>query len=201
MADPTPVFGKTSQAPQEATIGAMAALDNAIAAAAAAEKKAEVKAEPEAKLPTRKEYRSTREDLQSHRALVESRVKPFECKDILTSGRLTQEVCIHSKLLTVVFQDITQQEKRAVARLVDSKAGGQLERQFLANMLPMSLCVKSINGLELPKADPDQDTTLMARIDFVSERISGSWLDLLWHNYTWFLERCSEFTTEELGNG
>lgn len=202
MADPVPSFSK----PDQSIVTAMAALNSALAQPAAQEppKAPGVEAkdkEPEG-LPKRK-YRVTRDDLVQHRRLVESRLQDFECRDVLTSGRLTQPVIIHSKLLTVVFQDQLPDEKRETYRVVEATAQGTMERQFMLNMYPVAIGLKTINGTLLParRANQSFDEWIRERVDYVSTQVSGTWLDLLWHNYNWFLERCSEFTVEELGNG
>lgn len=149
-----------------------------------------------------KAFQQTREDLKSHRAKVESRLNDIQFGDVLRSGRLVQEVVIHSKALTVEFQDLLYSERQQMNRVLDSKKDlGPREAQVFMVTYPLSMGLKTINGTPLPPIELDFAKSLNERVEFVTNRLSGAWLELAWHNYNWFLERCQEVTIEEMGNG
>lgn len=204
-----PQFGKAprSASTSEAAISALAQLDKVMGQvptppAPAAPQERPASAEPAITHPSNKTFQHTREDLRAHRAMVESRLKDIQFGDVLRSGRLTQEVIIHSKALVVEFQDLLYTERQFMNQIMDSKKDlGPRETQVYLVVYPLALGIKTINGIPLPAMEKNTAAFLEERVNFVTSRLSGTWLELTWHNYNWFLERCQAVTTEELGNG
>lgn len=151
-----------------------------------------------------KSFRNTRPDLVRHRKLVEERSPPIEISAALR-GRLAQDVVIHAEHMRIRFQDLTYTDRRLQSKVVDEQRTkgelGPLEANMVAMLYPLSFGIVSINGIPLPEMTPNSKEHFMARVAFVSDRLSGTWLELAWANFNWFLERCAEITTEELGNG
>mgnify|MGYP001583975695 CR=1 FL=1 len=207
MSEPTPNFGgRKPTAPlspaelAEETPAGLGAVPTLKAALDRLEK-------TEQREPEEVEHRSrrqTRPDLVEHRARVEKQLEPIEIGDVLIDGRLTQKVVVHKKLV-VVFQDLVYKDKVFNAQFIEHS--GLLGR---AAVLQDSMCVlavgiKSINGMDLPPMLDDrgkrQYELLEARVDFVSERLSNTFIDLVWNNFSWFLERCVEVSVDDLKNG